>query len=381
MRVAIVHDWLTVIAGAERVLQQLLLLYPGADLFAVVDFLSESDREKLGGKRAKTTFVQKLPLARRGYRNYLPMMPLAIEQLDLRDYDLVLSSSHAVAKGVITTGDQLHLCYCHSPMRYAWDLHHQYVQGYSLKSWTLRYMLHRMRRWDQQSAARVDAFIANSHTVARRIWKTYRRESTVIHPPVDVEHLPFSAHKDETYLTVSRLVPYKRIDLLVAAFNAMPSRHLLIIGDGPEYSRIAKMIRSPHIELLGHQPDSTVHALMARARGFLFAAEEDFGIVPVEAMACGTPVIGYGRGGLTETVIDKETGLFFHEQSAEAIIAAIQAFERHSFDPHLCRARALPFSASRFRDQISHTVNHHWENRHLAISGFQAAPPSEGIYK
>jgi glycosyltransferase involved in cell wall biosynthesis len=367
VRVAIVHDWLTVIAGAERVLQQLLELYPQADLFAVVDLLSDTDRQWLSGKQATTTFIQRLPGVRRHYRNYLPLMPLAIEQLDLRGYDLVLSSSHAVAKGVLTSADQLHVCYCHSPMRYAWDLQQQYVQGNGLKSWAQRYLLHRLRRWDQQSAARVDAFIANSHTVARRIQKIYRRPATVIHPPVDIEQLVPSEDKDDSYLTVSRLVPYKRIDLMISAFNTLPHKRLLIVGDGPEKTRLAKMIRSPNIQLLGQQSDQTVRTLMQRARAFLFAAEEDFGIAPVEAMACGTPVIGYGRGGLCETVIPNVTGLLFAEQSAPSLLAAITTFEQCTWCPSLCRDRALAFSAPRFRQQIDFFIRN-YSNNELYLS-------------
>jgi glycosyltransferase involved in cell wall biosynthesis len=305
VRVAIVHDWLVTYAGAERVLEQILATYPRADLFSLLEFVPASERAFLGGRQVHTSFLQRIPGIARRYRSFLPLMPLAIEQLDLSGYDLVLSSSYAVAKGVLTGPDQLHLCYCHSPMRYAWDLQHQYLRetglDRGLKGALARWTLHRMRLWDVRSSIGVDGFIAVSRYVARRIWKAYRRKSTVIHPPVDVEAFTPGGDREGFYVTASRMVPYKRMDLIVEAFATMPGRRLIVIGDGPE----AKRIRSrgaPNIEFLGHQAFEVLRDRLRRAQAFLFAAEEDFGIAPLEAQACGTPVIAYGKGGVVETV-------------------------------------------------------------------------------
>lgn len=366
-RLAIVHDWLTVYAGAERVLEQILALYPDAELFAVCDFLPEPERAFLQGRRVATTFIQRLPAARKRYRSYLPLMPLAIEQLDLSGYDLVISSSHAVAKGVLTGPDQLHVSYVHTPIRYAWDLQHQYLAHAGLehgpRSWAARYLLHRIRLWDLRAGNGVDRFVANSEYIARRIRKIYRRESEVIHPPVDVAAYPLCRDKGDYYLIASRLVPYKRVDLVVRAFAEMPGRRLKVVGDGPERARVARLARGhANIELLGHQPAAALREALQCARAFVFAAEEDFGILPVEAEACGTPVIAYGQGGARETVIDGETGLWFHEQSAQAIRQAVEDFEAReaSFDASRIRAHAEMFAPERFREAFSRFVETAW---------------------
>ncbi len=366
-RIALVHDWLTVYAGAERLLEQLLRLYPEADLYAVCDFLPEAERGFLGGRKPETTFIQHLPGARRHYRRYLPLMPLAVEQFDLSAYDLVISSSHAVAKGVLTGPDQVHVSYVHSPIRYAWDLQHQYLRESGLdrgvKGWLARYLLHRLRLWDVRTANGVDRFVANSRFIARRIHKTYRREAEVVYPPVDVARFAFQADKDAYYLTASRLVPYKGINLIVEAFARMPDKRLLVAGDGPERAKIERLAAGrPNIELRGHVPSEELAGLMARARAFVFAAEEDFGIAPVEAQACGTPVIAYGRGGALETVcgLDAEapTGVFFDAQTPQAIIAAVGRFEREGavIRPEDCRRNAERFSTQRFREAFTRVV-------------------------
>lgn len=364
MKIAIVHDWLVTYAGAERVLSEILSIYPEADLFAVVDFLSDADRSRIQGKRAKTTFIQHLPRARKRYRNYLPLMPLAIEQLDLSGYDLVISSTHAVAKGVLTGPDQVHVSYVHSPIRYAWDMQHQYLResglDHGLVSWLARWLLHRIRLWDSRTANGVDCFACNSAFIARRIEKTYRRKSSVIPPPVDVAKLPFCSNKEDFFLTASRMVPYKRIDLIVEAFARMPDRRLVVVGDGPDMNKI-KALAGPNVELLGYQNDDILRGLMSRARAFVFAAEEDFGIVPVEAQACGTPVIAFGKGGALETVIPdgpKATGLFFYEQTSHAIEAAVKQFEERidQFSASACRESANRFSAECFRDRFASFV-------------------------
>lgn len=371
LRIAIVHDWLVTYAGAERVLSELLDLYPDADLFSVIDFLSDADRRHFGGKRATTTFIQRLPFARKNYRSYLPLMPLAIEQLDLSSYDLVISSSHAVAKGVLTGPDQLHISYVHSPMRYAWDLQHQYLRESNMtrgiKSWLARWRLHKMRLWDVQAANSVDHFVCNSRFVARRLEKTYRRSADVIYPPVDVEAFTVGAARGDYYMTASRLVPYKRIDLIMEAFARMPEKRLIVIGDGPGMEKLRKIV-GKNVELLGHVSYETLKQHMQMARAFVFAAEEDFGITPVEAQACGTPVIAFGKGGSLETVVDSEdsteaTGIWFKQQTVESLIEAINRFESLStqISPSTCRAHAENFSRPRFRAEFSSYINKRWD--------------------
>lgn len=363
-KVAIVHDWLNVYGGAERTLACMLELFPHADLFSMVDFLTQEDRARLQGKYAKTSFVQKLPFAKSHYRAYLPLMPFAVEQLDLRGYDLVLSSSHAVAKGVLTGPDQLHLCYCYSPMRYAWDLTFQYLEESGLehgpKSWLARWLLHRLRLWDVRSANGVDQFIGISHYIARRIRKCYRREAAVLYPPVDTEFFSpdETAERGDFYVTASRMVPYKRIDLIVSAFKQLPDCKLVVIGSGPEEAKIRKLA-GPNIRFLGAVPGLELRAQLRRAKAFVFAAEEDFGIAPLEAQACGTPVIALGKGAALETIRGLEhaspSGLFFDEQNEASLIAAIRRFESNpaTFAQDACVANAARFSAHRFQSELA----------------------------
>ena len=361
MKVALVHEWLTTLAGSERVFEALIEMYPDADLFCVVDFLGLKDRGLLKGKTPQTTFIQHLPFARKRFRNYLPLMPIAIEQLDLSGYDLILSSHHAVAKGVITGPDQLHLSYVHSPMRYAFDLQHQYLResglDRGLMSLITRAILHRLRLWDVIASNRVDHFVANSSFIRRRIFRCYRREAEVIHPPVRIHAFDSMRPKEDFYLTASRMVPYKRMDLIVEAFSRTPQRKLVVIGDGPEMKKIRKA-QKPNIELLGYQPDSVLKDHLERARAFVFAAEEDFGILPVEAQAAGTPVIAFGKGGVLDTVIPLDdargrapTGMFFEDQSAESLRRAIDVFEKNetAFSASAIRSHAQNFSEERFK--------------------------------
>lgn len=365
MKIAIVCDWLITYAGAERFLEELLVCFPEADIFAVVDFLAPENRHFLQNKPVKTTFIQKLPFANKHYRAYLNLMPLAIEQLDLSAYDLIISSSHAVAKGVITGPDQTHISYVHSPMRYAWDLQHQYLKESGLnkgiKGYLAQCLLHKMRIWDQRTAHGVDHFIANSNYIARRIWKTYRREAEVIHPPVKTHLFKPAGKKENFYLTASRMVPYKKMDLIVASFAQMPDKKLIVIGDGPEMSKVKAQAAS-NIEILGYQSTEVMLDYMQRANAFVFAAEEDFGIVPVEAQACGTPVIAYGKGGALETVRGLETaqptGLFFAQQQAVDICAAVKEFEtaQEQFTIENCVANAAQFSPEVFRQKIKKFV-------------------------
>lgn len=368
-KIAIVHDWLTVYGGAERVLEQMLACFPQADIFGVVDFLPEGQRGFIMDKPVTTSFIQGLPFAQARYRNYLPLMPLAVEQFDLSRYDLVISSSHAVAKGVLTGPDQLHLCMCYSPMRYAWDLQHQYLKESGLergfKGWLAKWLLHKIRVWDARTANGVDEFVAISRYISHRIWKVYRRESSVIYPPVDVDAFELREEKEGFYLTASRMVPYKKIDLIVEAFSTMPDKHLVVIGDGPDFDKIKAKARG-NVTLLGYQNHVVLKDHMQRARAFVFAAEEDFGIAPLEAQACGTPVIAFGKGGALETIrgLDKEfpTGVFFPEQSSEAIRQAVHRFEqeRERIAPADCRSNAMRFAPERFRQELRGFVERAW---------------------
>lgn len=373
MKVAVVCDWLVTYAGAEKVLEQILRIFPEADLFAVVDFIPEEKRDFILHKPVTTTFIQKLPKAKRKYRNYLPLMPIAIEQLDVSGYDLVLSSSHCVAKGILTGPNQVHISYVHSPVRYAWDLQHQYLREAGLtsglKSKIARMILHYMRIWDVRTANGVDYFIANSHFIAKRIWKCYRRKAKVIYPPVDVEKFACHTQKEDFYLTASRMVPYKKMDLIVEAFSQMPEKELVVIGQGPDFEKIKKLV-APNVRMLGYQPDEVLKDYMQRAKAFVFAAEEDFGITPVEAQACGTPVIAFGRGGSLETVRgygEKEnpTGVFFGEQTVSSLTEAVARFEevQERILPQNCRRHAETFSVEVFRENIEQYVKQVLEER------------------
>ena len=361
MKVAIIHEWLEQYAGSERVLEEFLSLFPEADLYALVDFVPQADRGFLAGRPVHTSFIQRLPFARRMFRNYLGLMPFAIEQFDLSGYDLVLSSNHAVAKGVITGPDQVHVSYIHSPMRYAWDLQAQYLRQSGLdrgaKGLYARWLLHRLRIWDVRSSNGVDVFIANSSYIARRIHKVYRREAAVVPPPVNVERFTPGTRVGGPYLIASRFVPYKRVELVVQAFAAMPSRRLLVVGDGPERERIrAAAAGCANIELRPPVKQAELIQLMRDARAFVFAAEEDFGITMVEAQACGTPLVAFGRGGSRDIVIEPggdapPTGVLFAEQTVESLTEAVARLEAEAplITVEACRANAMRFSTGAFR--------------------------------
>lgn len=379
-RIAVVHDWLDTWGGGENVLAEMLRAYPQADLYTLVDFLPDSIRQRLGGRHARTSFLQHIPGARHRFRALLPLFPRAIERFDLRAYDLVLSSSHAVAKGVRTTATQLHICYCHTPMRYAWDLRDDYLAPRGLaRGWrgaVAHRVLDRLRDWDRSTSSRVNHFIANSGFVRDRIARAYGRDATVIHPPVDTDYFVASQAAKAVpgyYVTASRHVRYKRIDLIAAAFRTLPAQRLVIAGAGPETARI-RAAAGANVEFVGEVPREQLRSLFQGARAFVFAAEEDFGIVPVEAQACGTPVLALRRGGAVETVRDPAsgatpTGLFFDEQSAAAIASAIQRFE--ALVPAIrapdCRAHALAFSTERFHRQYVAFIDAAW--RDFAGSG------------
>lgn len=367
MKVAIVHDWLVTYAGAERVLEQMILAFPDAEIFSVVDFLEDSNPHWLKNKKAKTSFIQKLPFARSKYRTYLPLMPYAIEQFDLSSYDLIISSSHAVAKGVLTGPDQLHICMCYSPIRYAWDLQHQYLFESNLtkgvKSLFARWILHKVRLWDNRTSNGVDYFIAISHFISRRIGKTYRRNSEVIYPSVDTEkYIQNGIKREEFYVTCSRMVPYKKIDLIVETFTKkFPEKKLVVIGHGPDFEKI-KNLAGDNVKFTGKAEFKSLHKYLSSAKAFIFAAEEDFGIAPLEAQSCGTPVIAYGKGGASETVMgleeSKPTGVFFNEQTVESLTAGVRNFEKYDklITAENCRQNALRFSEARFQKEFKDFV-------------------------
>ena len=382
-RIAIVHEWLATWAGSEKVVEQWLALYPKADLYTVVDFLPEADRHRLQGRVPRTSFVQRLPGAKRHFRHYLPLMPLAMEQLDLSGYDLVLSSNHAVAKGVVTGPAQLHLSYMHSPMRYAWDLQHQYLRESGmergLRSALARGMLHYLRGWDVRSSNGVDAFAANSRFIAQRVQKVYRRSATVIHPPVATARFTVGGSRGDYFLTASRMVPYKRMPLIVQAFVEMPQHRLMVVGDGPELPRLRALAEGhSNIDVRGQVSDAEMVHAMQQAKAFVFAAEEDFGIAPVEAMACGTPVIAYGRGGSLDTVMDGVTGLLFDEQTVPAIAAAVARFDAMAggFDPAACRQQAERFSEAAFRERFTRWVD---QLRGVKVGGPEVSTDREPV--
>jgi glycosyltransferase involved in cell wall biosynthesis len=360
MKIALIQDWLTEQGGAEKVFATLYELYPDADVYTLVYNDAVLEKLNIPGHKVTASFIQKLPFAGKKYRNYLPLFTKAIESFDLSGYDLIISSSSCVAKGVLTSANQTHICYCHSPVRYGWDLYFQYLASAGLnrmnpKAWYVKSVLHKLRIWDIVSSNRVDYFISNSNYIKQRIFKTYGRDAVTIYPPVFVDDFDSNRSREDYYFTCSRFVPYKKVDLIVEAFANMPDKKLVVIGTGPDMDKIKKL-KTSNIEILGYQPFTALKEYMEKARAFVFAAEEDFGIVTVEAQACGTPVIAFGKGGSLETVKKDETGLFFYEQTAGAIIEAVAMFEKQQFDHAAIRKHAEQFSAERFKREIKNFV-------------------------
>jgi len=359
LKVALVHYWLVGMRGGERVLEEMIRLYPEADIYTHV-----ADPEKLSdlivSRPITETFIARLPGARKHYQKYLSLMPRALEELDLSGYDLVVSSESGPAKGVIFPPGTAHICYVHTPMRYIWDHYASYsaLLGRIGRAYFSR-LAHRLRIWDVTTASRVDHFVANSNFVAQRIKRFYHRDADVVHPPVDLNDfkLPTDSGQRDSYLFVSQLVPYKRADLVIEAFRGT-EHSLLVVGDGSERAALERNLPS-NVRLLGKVSGAELPDLYQKARALIFPAEEDFGIVPVEAMACGTPVLAYGRGGALDSVIEDTTGLFFEEQSPEAIRDAIDRFEnkRGQFDPEKISAHAATFGAERFRSELSAVVD------------------------
>ena len=360
MKKALISDWYYVNGGAEKVIHSINSIWNDFDHFALIDFLNDEDRKFiLNGKKAKTSFIQKLPTVKKNHRKFLQLFPIAIEQFDLSDYDLIISSSSAVAKGIKVGKNQLHICYCHSPMRYAWDLREQYLKDAGLtkglKGLYAKSVLDKIQKWDLSNSENVDYFIANSKHIAQRIKKTYNKESVVIYPPVDVDFFTLEDEKEDYYLTASRMVPYKKTQLIVEAFNELPDLKLIVAGEGPELEKLQKIANS-NIEFVGFVENKKLRSLMQKAKAFVFAAEEDFGIIPVEAQACGTPVIALKKGGTLETVLEKETGIFFEEQTAEKIKEAIITFGTKKFDSKIVREHAVKFSKNRFEKELKEFV-------------------------
>ena len=370
-KIAIVHEWFTTLGGSEKVIEQLLKIFPNADLFSLFDFLPEKDRAFLGSTKVQTTFLQTMPfINNKNYRSYLPFMPLAVEQINLSNYDLIISNCHAVSKGVITSPEQLHISYIHTPMRYAWDMQNAYLEnsGFNnIKGAIARVLLHYMRNWDVIASMRPDKLLANSGFIAKRIRKIYRRDSHVLYPPVDTDYFTPLGPQEDFYLAASRFVPYKRIDLIAEAFRKMPDKKLVIIGDGPELPRIMHLFGA-NISWLGYQPTPILRDHLRRCKAFIFAAKEDYGIMPIEAQACGAPVIAFGEGGATETVRGQgctgQTGLFFHEQSVDSLQSTILEFESltKAITAEDCRANAELFSNQRFRKEFLGFVTTAWND-------------------
>ena len=358
MKIAIIHDWYDKAGGAERVIKALLEIFPDATLFAIVDFFNQEDRDKyLYGKSVKTTFIQNLPFAKKRFRSYFPLFTYAIESIDLRGYDLVISSSHAFAKGVITHPNQKHICYCYTPMRYIWDMQNDYFRDHSIKGLKrlyLAYLFNKIRIWDRSNSISVDNFISISTFISQRVSKYYAIESNIIFPPVDIDRFTPHYEKEDYYFTASRLVPYKKIDLIAKAF-AKSGKRLIIAGDGSHSQEIRKSLGKNSV-MLGAVSDEEMVSLMQRAKAFIFASFEDFGIAPVEALSCGTPVIAYGAGGALDTIEDGVNGILFKEQSVESLNGAIERFESMKFDYKKVANSAKKFSENRFKEEIKKLI-------------------------
>jgi glycosyltransferase involved in cell wall biosynthesis len=370
MKIALIHDWLTGMRGGEKCLEVLCELFPEATLFTLLH-KEGSVSETITRMKIKTSFIQSLPFSSNNYQKYLPLFPTAIEQFDLTGFDLVISSSHCVAKGVITSPETCHICYCHTPMRYAWEMYYIYFSKNSVSPlirWSVPFFINYLRTWDEKSSDRVDWFVANSENVRRRIQKHYRRDAEVIYPPVDTEYFGLGKSEEDYFLVASALVPYKRIDLAILAFNEL-NLPLLVIGEGSDRKKLMKLA-GKNIKFLEWQKPSELKKYYFECKALIFPGEEDFGIVPVEAQACGKSVIAYGKGGATESIKgaypDQEitsdhTGIFFYPQTKEALIEAVRRFESVKFDPLRIREHSLQFDKKIFKQKIKEFIEAKFE--------------------
>lgn len=367
LKVAIVHYWFVSQRGGEKVVDQLCSLFPEADIFTLI--LDHKSLSPLCSRHnIFSSFVDKIPFAKNCYKYYLPLMPLALEQFELQGYDLVISSESGPAKGVLTSAHTLHICYCHTPMRYVWDMYHDYMSNSGkIKRLLMAPILHYLRIWDRLSADRVDYFVANSANVSRRIAKHYRREAEVVYPPVATDDFFISDRHEDFYLVVGQLVGYKRVDLAVKAFTRSGKR-LVIIGEGEEMRNL-RAIAGRNVDFLGRQPLDVLRDHYSRCKALVFPGEEDFGIVPVEAMASGRPVIAYGKGGALETVVEGKTGIFFHEQTEKALMDAVARFEGMlgQFQPEEIRAHAINFGQTRFQSEILKVIQTQLQKHGLSM--------------
>ncbi|MBD3413594.1 MAG: glycosyltransferase [Candidatus Aminicenantes bacterium] len=362
VKVALVHDWLTGRRGGEKVLEVLSELFPDASLFTLVHFPGTQIKE-LEQKQIITSFIQKMPFLKTKYRSYLPLYPIASELFDLQDYDLIISSSHCVAKGIIPRPDALHISYVHSPMRYAWNQYFSYFSAHRLNVFSrllIPPIMHWLRIWDESSSQRVDHFIANSKTVAQRIRKYYGRNSDVINPPVNTDFFQPGSQTKDYYLIVSALVPYKRIDLAVEAFNRTGDI-LYIVGTGPDRKKLKKKARD-NIHFLGKVSAEDLLRVYQQAKALIIPGEEDFGINSLEAQSCGVPVIAFGRGGATETVIPGSTGLFFRQLNVKSLMSALDKFKKLTFNKTEIRKNTIGYSRVRFKKRISSFIQEKWND-------------------
>jgi glycosyltransferase involved in cell wall biosynthesis len=367
-RIAIVHEWITAMRGGEKVLEAMCELFPQADVFSLLHIKGTAS-PAIEQRSVRTSFIQRLPFASHLYRHYLPLFPAAVSMFDLRRYDLVLTSHHCVAKGVHSSPDAVHICYCHTPMRYLWDLYDEYFAagraGFLTRAGA-RLFREPLRRWDVKTAVNPDLFVANSEHVRRRIGDIYRREAEVIYPPVDVEAFSVSDRDDGYYLVAGALVPYKRVDIAVEAFN-QTGQKLVIAGTGPDLARLKKRAGG-NIEFIGWQPDEQLRDLYAGCRALIFPGIEDFGIVPVEAMASGKPVIAFAEGGVTETVLNGITGVLVRQQTAPAFARAVRGFDPTHFEPDMIRRHAERFDRSVFLSRFGGLVAKALAERRLVVT-------------
>jgi len=359
-RVVLVHDWLTGQRGGEKVLEVLAEIFPQAPVYTLFHF-PNSQVEEIEKREIKTSFLQHLPFLRKKYRFYLPLFPLAVELFDLQDYDMIISTSHCVAKGIIPHPQALHVCYIHSPMRYAWNQYFSYFSPAKLSFLSrliIPPLIHHLRIWDESSSSRVDHFLANSKNVAQRVEKYYRRQAEVLHPPVDTDFFQPGKENEDFYLIVSALVPYKRIDLAIEAFNQVGAS-LKIIGQGPDYKKLKKSAKE-NIQFLGALEAEELLRFYQTAKALLLPGEEDFGITSLEAQACGIPVIAYARGGALESVVPGKTGLFFPELKVESLLSVLDKFKSMEFNKNIIRENAMRFSRDIFKEKISSYLREKW---------------------